>query len=148
MPNRKLVFRPNVEDGRSPAAQAVEQLIAGYRLELVARAEIPGHHARDFGAVPLADTAEGGEQTHHHLVAGEAIIDALTVATTLDKGRTAEKLQMPRGIGEGEAGAGRQILDAALALPEMFEQFEPMRMGERVGDLRETCKNLLFRPCP
>jgi hypothetical protein len=30
----------------------------------------------------------------------------------------------------------------------MFEQFEPMRMGERVGDLRETYKNLLFRPCP
>ena len=105
MPNRKLVFRPNVEDGRSPAAQAVEQLIAGYRLELVARAEIPGHYARDFGAVPLADTAEGGEQTHHHLVAGEAIIDALTVATALYKGSTAEKLQMPGGIGEGEAGA-------------------------------------------
>jgi hypothetical protein len=34
-----------------------------------------------------------------------------------------------RTIGEGEAGTGRQILDAALALPEMFEQFEPMRMG-------------------
>ena len=148
MPASKLVLRPDVENGRGPAAQAVEQLIAGYRLELVARAEIPGHYARDFGAVPLADTAEGGEQTHHHLVAGEAIIDALTVATALDKGSTAEKLQMPGGIGEGEAGADRQILDAALALPEMFEQFEPMRMGERVGDLRETCKNLLFRPCP
>ena len=51
-------------------------------------------------------------------------------------------------IGVGEARPGRQILDAALALPEMFEQFEPMGMGERVGDLRETCKNLLFWPCP
>ena len=48
-------------------------------------------------------------------------------------------------IGEGEARAGRQILDAALALPEMFEQFEPMRMAERLGDLGEACKNLLFR---
>jgi hypothetical protein len=28
----------------------------------------------------------------------------------------------------------------------MFEQFEPMRMGKRVSDLRETRKNLLFRP--
>ena len=48
-------------------------------------------------------------------------------------------------IGEGEARASRQILDAALALPEMFEQFEPMRMGKRVGNLGETYKNLLFR---
>jgi hypothetical protein len=148
MPNRKLVFRPNVEDGRSPAAQAVEQLIAGYRLELIASAEIPGHHSRDFGAVSLADPAKGGEQANDYLVAGEAIIDALAFATALDKGSTAEKLQMPGGIREGEAGTFRQILDAALALPEMFEQFEPMRMGERVGDLRETYKNLLFWPCP
>jgi hypothetical protein len=27
----------------------------------------------------------------------------------------------------------------------MFEQFEPMRMGECVSDLGETCKNLLLR---
>jgi hypothetical protein len=50
-------------------------------------------------------------------------------------------------IGEGEARMPRQILDAALALPKPFEQLEPMRMGKRVGDLRETCKNLLFWTC-
>jgi hypothetical protein len=27
----------------------------------------------------------------------------------------------------------------------VFEQFEPMRMSKRVGDLRKTSKNLLFR---
>ena len=53
---------------------------------------------------------------------------------------------MSGGISEREARTGRQILDAALALPEMFEQFEPMRMGKRVSDLRETRKNLLFGP--
>jgi hypothetical protein len=52
---------------------------------------------------------------------------------------------MPGRIGEGEARTSRQILDAALALPEVFEQFEPMRVRKRVGDLRKTCKNLLFR---
>jgi len=129
MPVGKLVFRPDVENGRRPAAQAIEQLIAGYRLELVASAEIPGHHARDFGAVALADTGKGREQTHHHLLASEAIVDAFAVAAALHKRSTAEKLQMSGGIGEGEASTGRQILDTALPLPEMFEQFKPMRMG-------------------
>jgi hypothetical protein len=146
MPAGKLVFRPDVEDGRGPAAQPIEQLRAGYWLELIASAEIACHHARDFCAVALADTAKGSEQPHHHLVAGEAIVDALAVATALDKGGTAKKLQMSGGIGEGEARPGRQILDAALALREMFEQFETMDMGKRVSDLRETRKNLLFRP--
>jgi len=146
MPAGKLVFRPDVENGRGPAAQPIEQLIAGYRLELVASSEIDRHHARDFGAVALAYAAKGSQQTYHHLVAGETIIDALAVATAFDKRSTAKKLQMTGGISEREARTGRQILDAALALPEMFEQFEPMRMGKRVSDLRETRKNLLFRP--
>jgi hypothetical protein len=146
MPAGKLVFRPDVENGRGPAAQPIEQLIAGYRFELVASAEIARHHTRDFGAVALADAAKGSQQTYHHLVAGETIVDVLAVATAFDKRSTAKKLQMTGGIGEGEARTGRQILHAALPLPEMFEQFEPMRMGKRVSDLRETRKNLLFRP--
>ena len=145
MPAGKLVFRSNVEDGRSPTAQAVEQLITRYRLKLVASAEIARHNTCDFGAVALADAAKGGDQTDDHLVAGEAIVDALAVATALYKLRTAEKLQMSGGIGNGEVGSGRQILDAALALSEMFEQLEPMRVGKRMGDLGETLKNPLFR---
>ena len=51
---------------------------------------------------------------------------------------------MTGGIGEGEVRTGRQILDAALALPEMFEQLQPMRMAERLRDLGEAGKYLLF----
>jgi hypothetical protein len=50
-------------------------------------------------------------------------------------------------IGEGAVPPRRQILDASLALPEMFEQFEPMRMAERPRYLGETGKHLLFRTC-
>ena len=144
MPTGELVFRSNVEYGRSSAGgRAVRD-----RFELVASPEIARRHARDFGAVALADAAQSGEQTHHHFVANEAIVNALAGTAALDKRSAAEKLQMSGCVGKGEARAGRQLLDAALALSEMFEQFEPMRMGERVSDLRETCKNLLFRPCP
>ena len=145
MPAGELIFRPDVEDSRGPAAQSVEQLIARNRLELVASPEIACHHARDFGAVALADPAESAEQRDYRIVAGQPIEDPLAVAAALDECGAAEKLQVSRCIGEGEARTGRQILDAALALSEMFEQFEPMRVGKRMGDLGKTLKNLLFR---
>jgi len=37
------------------------------------------------------------------------------------------------------------MLDAALALPEMLEQFEPMRMTERLRDLGKAGEHLLLR---
>jgi hypothetical protein len=69
-------------------------------------------------------------------------------APTLDERGAAEKLRVAGGVGEGQAGPRRQILDAALALPKMFEQFEPMRVAERQRDLRKTGKCLLFRSHP
>ncbi len=53
---------------------------------------------------------------------------------------------MPGDVGEGEAGPARQLLDAALALPKVFEQFETMRMAERVRDLGEASEYVLFGP--
>ena len=41
--------------------------------------------------------------------------------------------------------ADELVFRPALALLEMFEQLEPMRMGKRVCDLGESCKNPLFR---
>ena len=134
----EFVFWPDVEDGRNSAAQAVEQLIARNRLELVASPEIACHHTRDLGAVALADAAESAEQPDYRVVAGQPIIDALAVAAALDERGAAEKLQVSGCIGEGEARTGRQMIDAALALSEMFKQFEPMRVGERMGDLGKT----------
>jgi len=92
----------------------------------------------------LADAAESAEQPDHHIVAGEPVVDPFACAAALDERGAAEKLQMPGRVGNSEARACGQILDAALALPEMFEQFEPMRVRKRVGDLRKTRKNLLF----
>jgi hypothetical protein len=75
-------------------------------------------------------------------------LDALPLFTSgrvrlLDNPRLAGQLS---ALERRTSTGGRDLLDAALALPETFEQFEPMRMGKRVSDLRETRKNLLFRP--
>ena len=52
---------------------------------------------------------------------------------------------MARCVRQRQAGSGRQILDAALALAEMFEQFETMRVTERLRDLGEAGEYVLFR---
>jgi len=53
---------------------------------------------------------------------------------------------VPRCVSDRQARPRRQILDAALALPEVLEQFETMRMAERLGDLSQAGEYVLFRP--
>ena len=53
---------------------------------------------------------------------------------------------MPGRISESEARAFGHILDTALALPEMFEQFEPMRMSESLRDLGRLANTCCFGP--
>ena len=52
---------------------------------------------------------------------------------------------MPGRVREGQARAGGKVLDAPLALAEMFEQFEPMGVAERLRDLGEAGEYALFR---
>jgi hypothetical protein len=120
----ELILRADIEDARRSATQAVEQFIARYRLEFVARPEITRHHARDLGAVALADAAEGAEQPNHRILAGQPIIDPLAIASAFDERGAAKQLQMARAIGHGEADPAGQVFDAALALPEMFQVFD------------------------
>ena len=63
--------------------RTVDQLIARYRLEIVARPKIARHHPLDLGAVAFADAAERAEQPNNQIVAGQPIGDALTSASTL-----------------------------------------------------------------
>jgi len=37
-----------------------------------------------------------------------------------------------------------EVFDAPFTLAEMFEQFEPIRMSERLSDLGETSEHALF----
>jgi hypothetical protein len=141
----ELIFRPDVEDGRRPAAQAVEQFITRYRLEFVARSEKIRDHARDFGIVALADPAECAEQPDHHIVAGEPIEDPFALSPALHERGAPKELQVARRVRHRQPRPRSEFLDAALSLAEMFEQFEPMRMPEGLRDLGKAGEYPLFR---
>jgi hypothetical protein len=51
-------------------------------------------------------------------------------------------------VRHGQTRPRGKIVDAPLALAEMFQQLEPMGVGERLGDLGKTGEYALLRACP
>jgi hypothetical protein len=51
---------------------------------------------------------------------------------------------MPGCVCHRQTRPGRKLLDAPLALAEMFEQFEPVRVAERLRNLRKASEDALF----
>ena len=85
------------------------------------------------------------QQPYHRIFARQPIEDPLPLTSSLDERGAAKKLQVPGCVRHRQSRPGGEVFDAALALAEMFEQFEPMGMTERLGDLGETGEYALFR---
>src|SRR5437870_1183526 len=73
MPERKLVFRPHVENRDKAVTQPRDQLLSRYRLQRVACMEIVGHDTIDLGYVSLAHASERPHQVNHLIVASEPV---------------------------------------------------------------------------
>jgi len=140
----ELVLGTHIEDCRRPGSQPIQQLDAGDRLQLVTRAEVGCHDAGDFGAVPLADPAQRVQQGDHGIFTREPIEDALAFTSPLDECSPTKKLQVAGRVRHSQTRPGRKLFDAPLALSQMFEQFEPMGVAERLRDLCEAGKDALF----
>src|SRR3546814_8316725 len=65
----------------------------------------------------------------------------LAAALGIHQPRPAQDLQMPRGIGECQIGAGRQLLDAPLTLGKVLQQLEAMReIGRAPSELQSLMR--------
>jgi hypothetical protein len=141
----ELVLGTHIEDCRRPGSQPIQQLVARYRLQLVPSAEIARHDASDLGAVPLTDPTQGVQQRDDRVFVRHPIEDPFPLAPWFDEDSAAKKLQVTRCVRHRQARSGSKIFDAPLALAEMFEQFKPMGVTERLGDSGETSEYALFR---
>ena len=75
----------------------------------------------------------------------QAVVDELAFAAVGDEAGTPELLEMLRGVADAEAGALGQRLDAALALSEMLEQLEPMRVSKAPRHQRQLFEQAMLR---
>ena len=82
------------------------------------------------------DSAQRRHEVEHGLV-GERAEDELAFAAGGDDPGPPHLLQVLRRVGDREAGSLRQDLDTPLALGQLLQEFEPMRVRQRFGDGRE-----------
>lgn len=68
----------------------------------------------------------------------------LAMPLGLDKSRASKDLKVARGVGKVEAGPSRKSFDAAFTLCEVLQQFQPVRMPERLSHLGKAGENRLF----
>ena len=84
------------------------------------------------------------QQCHYGILTGQSVEDPLAHAPALDERGATKKLQVSGCVRHCQSGPAGEVFDAPLPLTEMFEQFEPMGVTERLGDLGEADEHALF----
>jgi hypothetical protein len=84
----------------------------------------------------LGDAPDGGQQIENSIVS-QSVIDELPFASRGDEPDPAHMLKMLGCVGDRDANPIRKHFDAPLALRELFEQREPMRMSHCFRDGRK-----------
>ena len=64
----------------------------------------------------------------------------------IDEACAPKNLQMSRRVGEAQVRPRRKFFDAALALRDVLQQLQPMRVTKRLGHLREAGEDCLLWP--
>ncbi|MNJ73728.1 hypothetical protein D3C77_705650 [compost metagenome] len=73
----------------------------------------------------------------------QAVQHALAVAAGLYHAGATQVLQVLGGVGHGQPAQFGQALDRTLALGDVFEQVQPMRMAQGAGQLGDIDEMLL-----
>jgi hypothetical protein len=85
-------------------------------------------------------------QAYHLAFACEPIHDAFAVASCCDQRGPPKNLQVTGGVGERQTCPRRQSLHASLALAQVLQEFQTVRMAQRLRDLGKALKNRLLWP--
>jgi hypothetical protein len=143
VPQCKFVFWPHVKNGYSAGARSFQKFFAGYRLEAIAPIKITAHYALDLGNILLGYPAYRCECVQDRII-GQPVMHEFAVAPGGDKSGARHSLQMLRCVGDRQPDFFGKVFYAAFALGELFQQFEAMRMSERLRDESELRKQCLF----
>ncbi len=140
----KFVLRPNVEHGDLAILETAREFLSGYRFHRVALAKIAADRFPNLGQIALGDMMQRGCQSEHGRIA-EAIIDVLAGTPRRQQAGAAHQTQVLRSIGNRQSCPVGQGLHGTLALRQQFENFEPVTVAERLGDIGElSVENLLW----
>ena len=95
----------------------------------------------DLGALVFGITAQRRQQLGHRPRA-QTRYRTLAVAAGLYQAGTAQLLQVLGGIGHRQPGQFSQAFHGALALGDVLQQHQPVRVPQGLGDLGERIEML------
>jgi len=107
--------------------------------------EVVGHDTANLGYVSLAYSSERPHQVNHLVAAGEPVQHVLSASFCIDEARAPKDLQVSRGVGEAQVGPRGKFLNAAHALGDVLQQFQPVGVAERLRHFSQSGKDRLFR---
>src|SRR5438874_5962735 len=128
MSDRKLILRPHIENRDQSVSQFRYQIVSRYGLQRIASAEVVCQDAANLRDIPLTYAAERSDQAYNLGIAGEPIEHMLAAPLRIDEARPPQDLQVARRVGKAQMGSGGELLDTALALGEVLEQVESVRV--------------------
>ncbi len=79
-----------------------------------------------------------------HLVAGEAVVDAVPRATLGDQPGMGQRPEVGRGVGDALADLARHLLDRAFPLVEEVHDLGPAAARERLAHLGKGIEELVL----
>ena len=123
--------------------EPVDQLRTRDRLQGITIVEVTANDALDLGRLRLGDAPQGGDQIQDRV--------ARTVGRTLvanaprgNEPAATHALEMLGGVGDGQPEAIGQHLDAALALGQLLQEFQTMRMSRGLRHRGELAEQNVF----
>jgi hypothetical protein len=134
VPGIELDPRPHVDDDDLARAQALGQLVATDRLDLVAQVVARG--ALDVAQARGGDLAQR-EPERDDVPPSRAVVHARALAPGGDQAGPAQHLQVLGGVRHRQPRLLGQLLDGALALGQQVEDRQARPACQRAADARE-----------
>ena len=132
----ELVGRPDVQKRHQPVRHPLLQRCERHGFQGVASVKVVVDDCLDAVGVTFAHRAQGGDEVKH-VISGEPVNHLFATPLPHHQPDAAQRLQVLRCIGDGEAGLRRQGFNALLTLREVFEQVQAVCIAETPGDLGE-----------
>ena len=128
-----LGLRPHVEHDHIAAGEPSLKLDGGQVLDLSAVAEVFVREHGDVGDVPDGDVAHGRPQVADP-VAGQAVVDARSLAAGTHESRAREDLQVLGRVRDALRDLTGELVDRALALGEHVHNLRTATVPDRLRD--------------
>lgn len=140
-----LRLRTDVDQHDISRGKAIEQLLLPDGLEGIGTGERLLDGSVDISEALASEITKRKPEPEDGVI-GEPVEDARGIPPRKDEASLGEQPQLARGIGDGQAGGPRQLLDGLLTLGQPIDEPQTGASAKGSGDRSKLLKTLLLAP--